>query len=161
MNDAQRNHLVQMLGPINEQIAKNKLEANYEKARQQLHAFIKQQRLNPGDLPSYKIQKVVVGLDCVTLITPSGRYFHVSAEPGLFAGRVDVSVSRQPDIEDAYAMGILSQEQYDEYEKTQQAYLGQRRTISARAQMVRLVREAGAANVQGYLDELKQQEGKV
>jgi hypothetical protein len=91
----------------------------------------------------------------MTIITRSGQYVHVSAEPGYRDG-VDFCTSDTPDIEDARDMGILSKEQYDEYKDAQQAYLRQRRKINTRDRLERLVREAGAGNVQEYLNELNQ-----
>ncbi len=166
MNDVERKQIARTLGPINAKAAKNKVETDYEKVKDQLHAFyeevkqrldtfIVQQRIKPHDLPSYKIREVVVDCDCMTIITPSGQYVHVSAESG-YGGSVDFSTSGHPDIEDAHAMGILSKEQYDEYKTAQQAYLEQSRKIDARNRMMRLVRDAGAATVQEYLNGLDQ-----
>jgi hypothetical protein len=155
MNDAQTDHLIQMLGPINDQAAKNKLETDFEAASRQLQAFIEQQRIKPEDIPGRKIRMVLTGYNCMTLVTYGGHYVHVSASPG-YGDSVDFCTTDCPDIEDAHNMGILSQEQYDEYKKAQQDYLGQRRKIDARNRIKRLVLDVGANNVQGYLDKLKQ-----
>ena len=154
MTDKQRNHLVQMLGPINAQAAKNKLEADFEAAKKHLHAFIKLRSIAPEDLPDHKLRKVVEDYNCMTIITDTGHYVHVSAEPG-YHDTVDFGTG-YPDIEGAHNMGILSQEQYDEYKKAQQAYLERHRKIDARNRLTNFVREVGAANVQGYLDEISQ-----
>lgn len=152
MTDKQR-QLVQMLGPINDQAAKNKLEMDFEAPHHQLQVFIKKLRINPEDLPDYKIQKVVTDCDCMTIVTDGGQYVHVSAAPG-FGNTVDFITSGYPDIEDAHDLGILSQEQYDEYKKAQQVYFERRRKIGTRDRLERLVRDVGADNVQEYLDEL-------
>lgn len=154
MNDAQRDQLAQMLGPINDQAAKNKLETDYENVSHQLHAFIKQQRINPEDLPNYKVQKVVSVDDCMTIITTTGQFVHVSVDTLDYGDTAYLSTGGHPDIEDAHDLGILSQEQYDGYKKAQQAYLEQRRKTGTRDRLERLVRDVGADNVQEYLDEL-------
>jgi len=154
MTDEQRDRLVEILGSINDQATKNKLERTYEEVKQQLHVFIEQHRIKPEDLPSYNIREVVMGCDSMTIITPSGRYVHVSAEPS--HGDSVVFGVDYPDIEDAHKMGILSQEQYDEYKGVQQAWLGQRRETGIRDRMASVVRELGADTVQEYLNGLNQ-----
>jgi hypothetical protein len=144
-----------MLGPINAQAAKNKVETDHEKAIAHLHAFIKQQRVDPEELSDHTIQKVSRDFESMTILTESGHYLHVSAERG-YGDSIDFSVTGHPDIEDAYQMGILSQEQYDVYKDAQQTYLGQRRTIDARTRLTNFVRELGADTVQAHLDELNQ-----
>ena len=156
MNDVERKQIARMLGPINAQAAKNKLETTHETVSRQLRAFIEQQRIDPKDLPYYKIQKVATDCDCMTIITTSGHYVHVSVDAQDYGDTVYFSACGHPDIEDAHDMGILSQEQYDEYKKAQQAYLGQRREMDARNRIKRLVLDVGANNVQGYLDKLNQ-----
>ena len=133
---------------------KNKLETDYEKATTHLHAFIKLRSIDPENLPQYKVQKVVMDYNCMTIITDTCHYVHVSAEPG-YHDSVDFGVG-QPDIEDAHDMGILSQEQYDEYKKAQQAYLKQQRGVGTRNRVKRLILDVGASNVQQYLDALNQ-----
>ena len=153
MIDEQRDHLAQILDSINDRAAKNKLEATYEGAKQRLDTFIRERRIGPRTLPSYVLRKVVMGCDSMTIVTFSGHYVHVSAEPGCH-GNVDFCTDGSPDIEDAHDMSILSKEQYDEYKDAQQAYLGHRRETTTRNRIVSIVREAGAATVQEYLDEL-------
>ena len=155
MTEEQRKQLALMCASINKDVDKNRAEEYHEKMSAQLHAFIRQQSIDPEELPYYKVQKVVRDCDSMTIITDTGRYVHVSAEPG-YHDSVDFSVGGHPDIEDAHDMGILSKEQYDEYKKAQQAYLGQCREINARTRLTNFVREIGAASVQEYLDELKQ-----
>lgn len=155
MNDAQRNEWAPLCNGINKQVAKNKLETAFEAVKAHLLAFIGLRRIEPQNLPNYKVQEVFVDYNCMTIVTDTGHFVHVSAEPG-YHDSVDFSTGECPDIEDSHDMGILSQEQYDKYEKAQQDYLGQRRELRARHQMESLVREAGAASVQEYLDELKQ-----
>lgn len=145
--------MTQMLGSINAQAAKNKLETSYEEVKQRLDTFIRQQHIDSKDLPSHKLRKVVMGYNCMTLITDSGRYVHMSAEPG-HGDTVIFSTDDYPDIEDAHNLGILSQEQYDEHKAAQQAWLGQRRKIDARSRIKRLILDVGANNVQEYLDVL-------
>jgi lysyl-tRNA synthetase class I len=79
----------------------------------------------------------------------------VSAEPG-YGGSVDFCTHDHPDIEDSFQMGILSQEQYDEYTKARQVYNGQRKEIDARTRLTNFVREVGREVIQEHLDELDQ-----
>ena len=145
--------MAQMLGPINDQAAKNKLEITYEGARQQLLNFIEQQRIDPEDLPNYKVQKVIVGCYSMTIITSDGYYVQVFAEPG-YEGSVDFCIDGHPDIEDAHNLDILSDEQYNEYKVAQQAWLNRDREVGIQTRLKNLVREAGADTVQDYLNGL-------
>ena len=156
MTDEQRDQLAQMLGPINRDVDKNKVEADFEAATKQLQNFIEQRRIAPEDLPHYKVQKVVVNGDCMTIVTDTIHYVHVLTESSGYGDSAYLSTSDHPNIEDARNLGILSQEQYDEYKKAQQAYLGQCREINVRNRLKDLVHAAGAATVQEYLDELNQ-----
>jgi hypothetical protein len=155
MTDEQRANLVKMLGGINRDVDKNKAEAEYEEAEHRLHKFIGQQRIKPEDLPNHKVVKVVTGYDCMTIIADDGRYLHVTAEPG-YEGCVDFDPYDELDIEDARDMGILSQEQYDEYQEAFQAHLDYRENARTKGRMETLVREIGAEAVQEYLNELSQ-----
>ena len=155
MNDEQRKQLVKMCDSINRDVDKNKLETRFDAVGRQLQEFIKLRSIHPENLPQYKVQKVVMDYNCMTIITDDRHYVHVSADPG-YEGCVDFGASDCLDIEDAHNMGILSQEQYDEYKKAQQAHLGQRRKINARTRLTQFVREVGADTVQEHLNELNQ-----
>ena len=152
MTDEQRDQTAKMCDSINREVDKNKLEAAFEAVKRQLNAFIELRSIDPKNLPACQVRKVEMDCDCMTIITDTGHYVHVSAESG-YEGAVDFGTG-YPDIEDAYNMGILSQEQYDKYKKAQQDCLERRRKIDAKALIARLVREAGATAVQGYLDKL-------
>jgi hypothetical protein len=156
MTDEQRDRLVDVLGQIDEQSTKNKLETTYEEVKHQLLNFIERHRIRPEDLYSYKIREVVMECTSMTILTSCGRYVHVSAESGLFAGHVELLHRSSPDIEHAYNMGILSKKQYDRYKKAQQGYLGRHKVVDARDRLGHLVREVGAANVQEFLNEHNQ-----
>ncbi len=153
MTDEQQKHLIQMLGPINDQAATNKVDEVYEEAKHHLHTFIERRRTAPELLPSYKIRKVVCDCNCMTIITDEGWYVHVSAEAG-YEGSVVFSTGGQPDIEDARNLGILSKEQYGVYKDAQQAYLGRRREMDVKNRLKRLVQEAGADAIQESLNGL-------
>ena len=155
MTDEQRDQVARMCDPINRDVDENKLETDFEVVSHQLNGYIRLRRIEPENLPQYKVQKVVMDYNCMTIITDTGHYVHVSAEPG-YHNSIDFSATGLLDIEDAHNLGILSQEQYDEYKKARQAYLEQRRKIEARTRLTNFVCEAGAANVQEYLDELNQ-----
>ena len=153
MSDEQRKQLVKMCDSVNIPVDKNKLEADFDAVGRQLRAFIKLRSIHPENLPQYKVQKVWMDSDCMTIVTDTCHYVRVSAEPG-YGGCVDFGASDCLDIEDAHNMGIVAQWQYDEYKTAQQAYLERRRKTDARSRLMRLVREAGADTVKRYLDEL-------
>ena len=155
MTDEQQAQVVKMCDTINRDVDKNKMETDFEAMERQLNAFIELRRINPEDLPQYKVQKVVKDYAGMTIVTDTFHYVQVSAEPG-HSGSVDFCTSGNPDIEDAHDMGILSQEQYDEYKKAQQAYCGQCREINVRNRLKDLVHAAGAGTIQEYLNELNQ-----
>jgi hypothetical protein len=153
MNDEQRGRIAQMLGPINAQAAKNKLETDFEESEHRLRAYIEQQRIEPETLPYHKIREVVRDSDSMTIITVDGRYVHVSTDLD-YMDSVAFSVCGHPDIEEAHNLGIIPKEQYDEYKKVQQDYLGRRREADVVNRLKHLVREAGADTIQEHLDEI-------
>ena len=152
MNDEQRAQLAKRISPAVSPIVVARLKTVFMKLENQLNAFIRSRRLDPLNLPNYKVQQVFVEDNCVTIITDTLHFVCVSDRD--YDG--GVSTVSCPDIEDAFIMDILSEEQYLDYKEAQRSYIGQRDAESLKARINDLVCQAGPDIIRGYLNELNQ-----
>jgi hypothetical protein len=157
MNDEQRKHLVRQLGSKPLPVNVGRLKTVYVKLENQLNAFIRLRRIDPENLPNYKVQKVFVEANCVTIITDTDHFVSVSSERDQDES-VQFSTVECPNIDSAYAMGILSEEQHSSYMEAELSYVRCRDTDLLKARIKELVCVVGDEAMQAYLDELKQQE---
>ena len=160
MNDEQRDQLVKRLSTTLSPTEVGRLKVAYVKLENQLNAFIRSRRLDPLSLPNYKTQRVFADDTSLTIVTDTGHFVRTASERD-YDDSVEFSTVECPAIEDAYNMGILSEEQYTSYVKAQQSYFGQRDAESLKARINELVREAGADTIKGYLDELNPRGDKM
>jgi hypothetical protein len=156
MNDEQQAQLVKKLSPAISPSEVGRLKTVYVQLKNLLNAFIRGRRIDPKSLPSYKVRRVFVDDTSLTIVTDDRHFVSVSCERDYYDDSVDFSTVVCPDIEDAYAMDILSEEQYINYKEAEWQYAGQCDAESLKDRITDLVAEAGADTIKEYLNELDQ-----